>query len=238
MKKLTNRLISFILTLSILCSISVTAFAAGPAQKIVIDGLGSYTVVSSVQTEYGPMYFVKEDGRPQTRTFWDILDVAMAGKSWSDMLEEPSWGNFAWALLDTAALLPLIPSTAYVREGGKVLLKADDFLKFAKTSKGKKAIEGAMKVFKYSDGITEGVRKQIRKGFPKKEAEMIIEAFEKAANKGLTGSQGQTGIKKLTGKIDKIYTHEIKILGKYGGCRIYGYKDGAKWVFDKFVKSH
>ena len=86
--------------------------------------------------------------------------------------------------------------------------------------------------------LSEGVRKKIKKDFPKKEAEIIIAAFEKAANKGLTGSTGETGIKKLTVKIDKIHTHEIKILGKYGGCRIYGYKDGAKWVFDKFVKQH
>jgi len=238
MKKLTNQIISFILILSILCSLNVTAFAAGPTKSIVVDGIGSYTVVSAVETDYGQLYFVKEDGKPQTRTLWDVLDIAMAGKSWSDLLQEPSWGNFAWAVLDTAALLPLIPSTAYVREGGKILLKADDFVKFAKTSKGKKAVEAAMKTFKYSDGITSGVRNKIKKEFSKKEAAKVIAAFEKAANKGLVGSKGQTGIKKLKGKIDKIYTHEIKVLGEYGAYRIYGYKDGNKWVFDKFVKSH
>lgn len=197
MKKLTNQIISLILTVSILCSLSSTAFAAGSTQAIVVDGIGSYTVVSTVDTDYGPIYFVKEDGKPQTRALWDILDIAMAGKSWSDLLKEPSWGNFAWAVLDTAALLPLIPSTAYVRQGGKILLKADDFIKFAKTSKGKKAVEAAMKTFKYSDGITSAVRNKIKKEFSKREAAKVLAAFEAAANKGLVGSKGQEGIKNL-----------------------------------------
>ena len=238
MKKLTNQIISLILTVSILCSLSSTAFAAGSTQAIVVDGIGSYTVVSTVDTDYGPIYFVKEDGKPQTRALWDILDIAMAGKSWSDLLKEPSWGNFAWAVLDTAALLPLIPSTAYVRQGGKILLKADDFIKCAKTSKGKKAVEAAMKTFKYSDGITSAVRNKIKKEFSKREAAKVLAAFEAAANKGLVGSKGQEGIKKLAVKINKIYTHEIKVLKDYGAYRIYGYKDGSKWVFDRFDKAH
>lgn len=154
MKKFTTKIISFMLTLSMLFSISVPVFASETVNFKNSDI--SYTIVSSNQTEYGTIYYVKEDGRPQTRTVWDILDVAMAGYSWSKLLDEPSWGNFGWAVLDTAALLPLIPSTAYFREGGKVLLKADEFAKFAKTAKGKNAIKAAMKTYKY-DRIEQGL---------------------------------------------------------------------------------
>lgn len=147
MKTLSKKLMSLFLALTMVFSLSATAFAAKPVQTIVTDDSRSFTVLSSTETNYGTMYFVKEDNKPQPRTFWDVLDIAMAGKSWSDLLKDPSWSNFGWAVLDTAALLPLLPSTAYVREGGKVLLKADDFLKFAKTSKGKKAIKSAMKTY-------------------------------------------------------------------------------------------
>ena len=135
-------------------SLSVPAFASDTVS--FKNSETSFTIISSTETEYGMVYYVKEDGKLQTRSVWDILDVAMAGYSWSKLLGEPSWGNFGWAVLDTAALLPLLPSTAYFREGGKILLKADDFAKFAKTANGKEAIKSAMKTYKYSK-IEEGL---------------------------------------------------------------------------------
>ena len=233
MKIKFSRGLFFILIFTILFT-STPVFANEPGES-------KYRVVVVNETPYGTAFYLQENSKIQTRSFWDVVDILMAGKSWADLFSEPSWANFGWAVLDTAAILPLLPSTAYFRQGGKVMLKADEVAKFAKTSAGKKVIKSAMKTFKYSDGITTSVRKAIEREFKKspQTAKNIISAFEKAANKGFVGASKQNGIKKLTGKINKIYTHEIKILGEYGAYRIYGYQTkSGEWIFDFFVKSH
>lgn len=48
----------------------------------------------------------------------------MAVSSWAELFNEPNVSNTAWAILDTAALLPIIPSLRYVKnpqEAGKVI---------------------------------------------------------------------------------------------------------------------
>ena len=247
MKKLTTKIISFILTLSMVLSLSVPAFASEQSVSMGFnDRQESYIVIDEVETPYGTAYYVMktsdaQNGGIQPQSVWDLVDILMAGASWAKLLSEPSWGNFGWAVLDTAALLPLLPSTGYFREGGKILLKTDEVAKFAKTSAGKKAISAAMKTYKYSDGITSKAIKAIKSNFKKspKVADQLIAAFKQAADKGLVGASSQTGIKKLSGKINKIYTHEIKILGEYGAYRIYGYQNkSGEWIFDYFIKAH
>ena len=76
MKKLTTKMISFILTLSMVLSLSVPAFASDTVS--FKNSETSFTIISSTETEYGMVYYVKEDGKLQTRSVWDILDVAMA----------------------------------------------------------------------------------------------------------------------------------------------------------------
>lgn len=185
MKKLSTKILSLILLLSMMLSLSVPAFAA---ESMAFKNSNiSFTVVSSNETDYGTIYYVKEDGRPQKRTVWDVLDVAMAGYSWGKLLNEPSWGNFGWAVLDTAALLPLLPSTAYFREGSKVLLKANDFAKFAKTAKGKKAIKAAMKTYKYSkiqDGLNFTVTTAKHMNNPNRF--VPVQTLKQAISKGLS----------------------------------------------------
>lgn len=233
MKKFFSRGLCFVLIFVILIT-NTPVFANEPIES-------KYRVISVNETPYGTAFYVKKNTMIQPRSFWDVVDVLMTGKSWANLFSEPSWANFGWAVLDTAAILPLLPSTAYFRQGGKVMLKVDEVAKFAKTSKGKRVIKSAMKTFKYSDGITSSVKKAIEQEFKKspKTAKNIISAFEKAADKGLVGATKQNGIKKLTGKINKIYTHEIKIVGEYGAYRIYGYqKKTGEWIFDYFIKSH
>ncbi|KSV58070.1 hypothetical protein [Acetivibrio ethanolgignens] len=88
MKKLTTKILSLILTILMIFSLSVPAFAA---ESMAFKNSNiSFTIVSSNETAYGTIYYVEEDGRPKKRTVWDVLD--------------------------TAALLPLLPSTAYFRE--------------------------------------------------------------------------------------------------------------------------
>lgn len=205
-----------------------------------VDEIPDYILVDSVESEYGTIYYVEENNGIQVYTLWDAVDILMAGSSWADMFKNPSWGNFAWAVLDTVALIPALPSTAYVRKGGKVLLKADEVAKFAKTSKGKKIVEAAMKGYKYSDGISPKAIKSINKTFnTPQESKKVLNLFKAAANRGLVGATNQMGIKKLTGKYKNKYTHEIKLTGKYGAYRIFGYKEAnGKWTFDYFVKAH
>lgn len=242
MKKLTTTFLSIIITLSLIMSTSVPAFAYDTYDRIVtsedseIDE--TYILVQKTESEYGTIYYIKNNQKIQTRTFWDVTDILMAGVSWARLLDDPSWGGFGWAVLDTAAILPLLPSTAYFREGGKILIKAEEFAKFAKTSKGKKAVKAAMKAYKYSDGITPKAIKEIKKEFKGSEAKKVLKLFEDAANKGIVGSEKAAGIKKIkpTKKIGLKYTHEIKIKNsQYGDYRIFGYKtDSGKWVFDLF----
>ena len=46
---------------------------------------------------------------------WDIVDIGFCVWSWTDFREDPGWGNFGWAVVDTAALLPILPSSGYIR---------------------------------------------------------------------------------------------------------------------------
>lgn len=207
-------------------------------EQVIIDNSSYFYSISMIEVKWGKVCF-SEENDIHINTFWDIIDIIMAGSSWADLFSDPSWGNFAWAVLDTAALLPYLPSSAYFRKGEKVYVKAKEVAKYYKTTKGKKVVTAAMKGYKYADGITPKAIKTIKKTFKDKEAKEVLKIFKKAANRGLVGGTNQTGIKKLTGKVNKIYTHEIKVTGKYGQYRIFGYKKAnGEWVFDYFVKAH
>jgi len=51
-------------------------------------------------------------------------------QSWAEFFNEPSLANLGWAALDTVALLPALPSSAYFRKGGKLLLNVDEVKKY------------------------------------------------------------------------------------------------------------
>ncbi|KSV57697.1 hypothetical protein [Acetivibrio ethanolgignens] len=193
----TKKLLSLILTLSLVLSLSVPTFAAEKDSTVYFENtLGSYTTIEEVETPYGTAYYVKKHGNIQTRSIWDVVDILMAGASWANLFANPSWGNFGWAVLDTAALLPVLPASAYFRKGGKTFLKIDEVAKFAKTSKGKKAVSAAMKTYKYSDGISSKAIKEISKKFKGTEGKKVLKLFKDAADKGLVGATSQSGIKK------------------------------------------
>ena len=249
MKKLTKRLLSFVLIISMVSGFSLPIFAA-ESEDISVNTFNEdtadiqdvqdiqdieYILIDTVETPYGTAYYVQLNDGTQVASLWDIVDIIMAGKSWADLFFEPSLANSGWAILDTAALLPVLPSSAYFRQGGKTLLKSDEVAKFAKTAKGKTAVKAALKTFKYSDGITQKAAKAINKKF-KSDGPKVLKQFENAANKGFVGEPGE-GIKKInpTSKIGKQYTHEIKIKGQYGDYIIFGYQTSTgTWVFDLF----
>lgn len=104
-------------------------------------------IIAKVETKYGTAYYVDRfhNSTMQSKTNWDTLDVVMAGESWAEFFGEPSFANFAWAALDTVALLPELPSSAYFRKGGKLLLNVDEVKKISKTSDGLSKIKKALK---------------------------------------------------------------------------------------------
>lgn len=92
----------------------------------------------------------------QTRSLWDVVDVVMAGISWADFLNDPSLGNFGWAVLDTAALLPFLPSSAYFRKAGKTFIKKSELAKFIKKStRNKNLVKKFIKGYKLASPILE-----------------------------------------------------------------------------------
>ncbi|WP_274483526.1 contractile injection system protein, VgrG/Pvc8 family [Paenibacillus polymyxa] len=80
------------------------------------------------------------------------------------------------------------------------------------------------------------------KDVSKKWGQKGVDAFNKAANKGIVRAKKENGIKILKGKGIKIgsktYTHEIKVTNtEYGDYRIYGYKgENGEMIFDLFGK--
>ncbi len=105
-------------------------------------------IVEVKDSEFGKIYYIDNEYHKtrKKRNAWDVLDFVMAGASWADFFDEPSFKSFGWAALDTVALAPLLPSSAYFRKGSKVLVNIDELKIFAKTSKGKQAITKTLKV--------------------------------------------------------------------------------------------
>lgn len=107
-------------------------------------------------SEIGEVYYVyKEEDEKQSRALWDFLDIGMAGLSWYDVLKDPSFKNIGWAVLDTAAIAPLIPSSAYIRKGSKLTVSTSSLKNLASTTKGKNAIKKALKVTKANSKLAE-----------------------------------------------------------------------------------
>ncbi|HHV53887.1 MAG TPA: hypothetical protein GXX55_00300 [Firmicutes bacterium] len=85
-----------------------------------------------------PLRFVDPDGE----AFWDVLDFAFAAWSWKSFIAAPSLQTLAWALLDTAGLLPVVPSSSVLRRGFEVL---DDVALRALQSMGKADVARVLK---------------------------------------------------------------------------------------------
>lgn len=245
-----KKIVSLMLATVMLFSISIGSYANQNESMAQISSFKlkgqeqeRYLVLEQIETIYGTMYYVKKtskqnNGTVEIQTIWDLVDIVMAGASWADLFAQPSWGNFGWAVLDTAALLPVLPSSAYFRKGGQVFLKIDEVAKFAKTPAGKKAVTAAMRAYKFSEAISSKAVKAISKQFKGKEGEKVLQLFKDAADKGMVGGTNQSGIKSITpsSTIGKEYTHEIKITNaQYADYRIFGYKTKTgEWIFDLF----
>ncbi|REK67794.1 MAG: hypothetical protein DF221_00880 [Brevibacillus sp.] len=99
---------------------------------------------------------------------------------------------------------------------------------------------GALTIKEVGTGfIKHSVYNEVRNRFGKEG----VDVFIKAMQKGLVGPEGQSGIKRLSGKGviigNRTYQYEIKVKDKvYGDWRIYGNYDKklGKFVFDYFGK--
>lgn len=167
--KNVKRIISILLAISMLVCSNLTVFATS---NYFLEGYGNVRlpnseeldggninselkkifphgkIVAVKETPYGTAYYVDRNyySAFKTKVVWDALDVVMAGASWAKFFGEPSLANLGWATLDTVALLPALPSSAYIREGGKILLKVDEVKKLAKTPEGLKKVKRALKI--------------------------------------------------------------------------------------------
>ena len=77
------------------------------------------------------------------------------------------------------------------------------------------------------------------KEITKKLGERGLQKFQAAASKGIVGGQGQSGLKRIVGVTIRgiSYLYEIKVLGEFGGYRIFGYlNDVGTIIFDYFGK--
>ena len=109
-------------------------------QKQFVFDDATYTVIyEEYSAEFGHIYHVEKVGDVEPQSLWDVADVIMAGASWATFFNEPSFVSFGLAVLDTASCVPLIPSTAYVRKGGKTLIDSDIWSKYIQNTKGMKA---------------------------------------------------------------------------------------------------
>ncbi len=52
---------------------------------------------------------------------WDFLDIHFAAESWTEFVFDPSWEGFGNVLLDTLGVLPIVPSSGYLRTGAEVV---------------------------------------------------------------------------------------------------------------------
>lgn len=138
--------------------ICMISFASNLKAEDFCQPPSEYTIISSVETEHGTMYYVEGNSDIDTHTLWDVADIFMAGYSWASFFGDASWRSFGWAVLDTAALLPLLPSSAYFRQGGKLVVKSDAILNLSKTSKGSTAIKNAIKSSKTMSVLAKGYK--------------------------------------------------------------------------------
>ncbi|MCY6355398.1 hypothetical protein [Clostridium sp. ZS2-4] len=119
----------------------------------------------------------------------------MAVQSWSEFISSPSLSGFGWAVLDSAAVMPFLPSTAYFRKGEKFVIKLKELKKFAKTTKGAKIIKNSLKVVSKLGDI-KSVRK-LAKGYKMTEARYITHILYRH---GPTSTASNTG--KFVGAFD------------------------------------
>lgn len=141
--KNVKRIISILLAVSMLVCSNLTVFAS--------ESLNYYYVEKEMQTESR----MQTNGRIQTKTIWDFIDIAMAGASWYTLIQEPSLKNVGWAILDTAAIAPLVPSSKWVREGSKYTIPISELKKLASTSSGRNKLLKALKVTKATSKLNE-----------------------------------------------------------------------------------
>ncbi|HEY0736680.1 MAG TPA: RHS repeat-associated core domain-containing protein, partial [Herpetosiphonaceae bacterium] len=64
-----------------------------------------------------PVRYTDPDGNSP----WDIVDVGFWLWSAKDFYDNPSWSNAGWLVLDTASLLPIVPSSGWARRGAQAL---------------------------------------------------------------------------------------------------------------------
>lgn len=137
MKNFLKKLISTLLVFTLFSSTFLPTFwfndnkvNSNIEQNIKTELEKTHYIRWEVDTPYWKLYFISDKSKSsqyQSRTFWDLVDIAMAWASWAKLLWDPTWENFWVAIIDTAWLLPFIPSLSTVRnsaEAAQAIAKA------------------------------------------------------------------------------------------------------------------
>lgn len=154
----------------------------------------------------------------------------MAWDSWAELFDEPSWSNLWWAILDTAAIAPYLPSTSWVRKWNKKVLKDWELKKFAKKNKDK--VKKAIKKKKHKTfTIDDKVFKEIDKKYKWKENEKLRSLVNIARLAGFASSW-KVWIKRLKWK--KKYVVELWLWRNDIRVAWYYFSENII-IFDKFT---
>ena len=119
----------------------------------MIVNTNSFVYASTSDSSNLTYYYVEQE--TDLYTVWDFVDIAMAGESWYHLLNEPSLKNLTWAILDTAAIAPIIPSTKWIRQGAKYSIPISEIKKLASTASGKSKLIKSLKVTSKSSKLKE-----------------------------------------------------------------------------------
>lgn len=134
MKNIIKKIISFLLIITLFVWTSLNSFWFNSNIK---NDIKDYNIILEKESSFWKIYYITEKYESRAISPWDVADVIMAWDSWAELFNEPSWSNFWWAILDTAAIAPLVPSTSWIRKWWKKVLKDDALKNLSKKDKEK-----------------------------------------------------------------------------------------------------
>ncbi len=129
-----------------------------------------------------PLNRVDPDGKA-----YDLVDVGFFAWSAADFVKDPSLENFGWMVVDGVSLLPVVPSTGYVRRGIQLINKADNVIK-GTVKASSRALGRNLEKAGFARGVNE-VAHHIVAGNSKKAeyARSVLEKFSVGINDAVNG---------------------------------------------------
>lgn len=218
-----------LIVLLFIWNISITSWYNWDSIKENLEN--DYRIIIEEDTEFWKIYYISNKYESRAIAPWDVVDIVMAWDSWATLFNEPSWANLWWAVLDTAALLPYVPSSWWVRKWGKYVLKDDALKNLAKTDKNK--IKNAIKSknakeIKITASYSSKLEKDLAKKYDKKLLWELKNEIKKQVDKWIVRDNWANWIKYFWWKNTE--NAEIKFKSKkFGSIRIMANYNTSTW---------